>query len=219
MAPTRRRVVLGSGLALLAGCTSGESERTREEITATETQQETTTTGTQRETTPPETTEPDVLDPNVNLQFGESYVDTDLEIVVESPTIETGFEHEGETYEMPEGEALAFTPVRFYNTHADERRPIDGPIFTLVGETTVLETHSVNHPKFYPSIRIRNMDHTPTTGRWGSHGSGVEPDERIDGTAVFEVAEATDPSTISVVYESDRIHDDRFGDEIVEWSR
>lgn len=211
MALPRRRVVLVSGLALLSGCTFGENEQPPEETTFTETKQE---------STPPRTPESDTPDPDVRLQFGESYVDTDLEITVESPTLHTSFEHDGETYEMPEGDALVFTSIEFYNTHNDERRPIDAPIFTLVADgTTVLETHSVDHPEFDPSIRTRNIDDIPTTGRWASHGSGVEPGERRDDTAVFEVIEATDRAALSIVYESDRIHDDRFGDNVVEWSQ
>lgn len=226
---TRRRVVLASGLALLSGCTSGETEQTREgtSITktrrgtsVTETRRETATTETQQENTTTQTSKPDVLDPDVNLQFGESHVDTDLEITVDSPTIETEFESDGETHEMPEGEALAFAHIEFYNTHSDEMRPIDGPIFTLVDdETPIIETHSVEHPDADPSIRTRNVDDIPTTGRWGSHGSVVDSDERRHDTAVFEVAEAIDPSGLSIAYESDRIHDDRFGDKVVEWSR
>lgn len=208
MAHTRRQVVLASGLALLSGCTSGVNDQTQKEATPTETQQE---------STPTETPKPDIRDPDANLQFGESYVDTDLEITVESPTIKTSFEHDGERYEMPEGDALVITLVKFYNTHTAERRPIDAPIFTLVDdETTLLETHSVDLPEFDPSIRTRNIDDTPTTGRWDSHGSGVESDERRDDTAVFEIVEATDLSMLSIVYESNRIHDDRFGDKVVE---
>lgn len=226
---TRRRVVLASGVALLSGCTSSETEQTRRGTSTTETRRgtsvtemrrETASTETQQENTTTQTSKPDVLDPDVSLQFGESHVDTDLEITVDSPTIETGFESDGETYEMPEGEALAFAHVEFYNTHADELRPIDGPIFTLVdGETPIRETHSVEHPDAHPSIRTRNVDDIPTTGRWGSHGSIVDPGERRDGTAVFEVPESVDPSGLSIAYESDRIHDDRFGDVVVEWSR
>lgn len=217
---TRRRVVLASGLALFSGCTSSETEQTRRGTSITETRRGTSVTETQQEDTTTQTAKPGVFDPDVSLQFGKSYVDTDLEITVYSPTIETEFESDGETYEMPEGEALAFAHVEFYNTHADELRPIDGTIFTLVdGETPIRETHSVEHPDADPSIRTRNVDDIPTTGRWGSHGSVVDPHERRDGTAVFEVPESVDPSGLSIAYESDRIHDDRFGDVVVEWSR
>lgn len=204
MEHTRRRVVLASGLALLSGCTSGVNDQTQKEVT------------------PTESPKPDIRDPDVNLQFGESYIDTDLEITVESPTIKTSFEHDGEQYEMPEGDALVVTPIEFYNTHTAELRPIDAPIFTLVdGETTLLETYSVDHPEFDPSIRTRNIDDTPTTGRWNSHGSVVESDERRDDTAVFKIGEATNLSMPSIIYGygSNRIDDDRFGDKVVEWSQ
>lgn len=208
--PSTRRTVLASGLLLLSGCTFDEtgSGRTTGEPTPTESPKATTRTDTQ---------DSNVLDPDETLQFGTSYVDTGLEITVETPIIDTTFRHDGETYDMPDGEALAFTPIEFDNT-SDELLPIDGPIFTLVdGETTVLETHSVDHPEFDPSIRIREMENVSTTLRWSAEGTTIEPDQLLAGTAVFQVPEPTEPSTLSIVYESDRIQDDRFGGDVVAW--
>lgn len=177
-----------------------------------QTERESTTTGRQ------ETEQPNLSNPAETLQFGESYVDTGLEITVETPTINTTFRHDGETYDLPEGDALVFAPVTFYNTTSEESLPIDGPIFTLLDDgVEVLETHSVKHPKFDPSIRIRSMTDVPTTHRWTAQGDSVAPDERLSGTAVFRVPESTDPSSLRIVYESNRIKDDRFGGEIVAW--
>lgn len=210
---TRRKALQFSSVVIsgFAGClgVGKEAEESKTTPTATPTVTPTETN------TPAEQSEPDMT-----VQYGESVVDTDLKISVEAPTIETSFEYDGKTYEMPKGDALAVASVEFSNTHSAEVRPIDGPIFTLVtDETTILETHSVNHPEFDPSIRTRQMDDFSTTGRWNSHGSTVEPNENRDGTAVFEVGDTTEPSTLKIVYESDRIKDDRFGDKVVEWSQ
>lgn len=222
MPSTRRRMILVSSLTLFGGCTSGTNDiqQTEDENTTTETPEQTTLTGTQEELASTATPEKDIPEPDITFQFGESYVDNDLEIAVETPTIHTTFRHEGETYKMPDEKALASVPVEFYNTHSEEVRPIDGPIFTLVNDKiTTLETHSVSHPEFSPSIRTRNMEGVPTVGRWNTHGRAIEPNQRLNGTAVFEVPETTAQTTLSIVYESDRIKDDRFGDTDVEWTQ
>lgn len=207
--PSTRRTLVVSGLALLSGCATSESSNPQGGRGNATT--ETETTGTKQS---------GLSNPDETLQFGESYVDTGLEITVETPTIDATFRHDGETYEMPDGDALAFTPVTFRNTESEERLPIDGPIFTLLDDgIEVLETHSVKHPKFDPSIRVRRMADVPTTQRWTAEGGSVASGERLSGTAVFRVPESTDPSSLSIVYESDRIKDDRFGDEIVAWTQ
>lgn len=208
MSSTRRTLVVSS-LALLSGCAMSESrsQRTERGNTATETG----ATGTEQSSrsTPGET-----------LQFGKAYVDTGLEITVETPTIDATFRHDGDTYELPDGDALAFASVTFHNTESDGPLPIDGPIFTLVDdEVEVLETHSVKHPRFDPSICIRRMADAPTTQRWTAEGGSVASGERLSDTAVFRVPESTDPSSLSIIYESDRIMDDRFGGEIVAWTQ
>lgn len=205
--PSTRRTFVVSGLALLSGCamSAPRSRQTERESTTTERQ---------------ETEQPNLSNPDETLQFGESYVDTGLEITVETPTIDTTFRHDGETYDLPEGDALVFAPVTFYNTTSEGSLPIDGPIFTLLNDgVEVTETHSVRHPKFDPSIRVREMTDVPTTQRWTAQGGSVEPGERLSGTAVFRVPESTDLSSLRIVYESDRISDGWFGGDVVAWTQ
>lgn len=204
MPSTRRRLIV-SGFAFLSGCAT-RGRQTGQETTAGPEITDTTQSGL---STPDET-----------LQFGESYVDTGLEITVETPTIDTTFRHDGATYELPEGDALAFTPVTFHNTTPEGPLPIDGPMFTLVdGEVEVLETHSVKHPAFDPSIRVRNVADVPSTQRWTAQGGSVPPGKRLSGMAVFRVPKSTAPSSLSIVYESDSIRDDRFGGVMVAWTQ
>ena len=141
-----------------------------------------------------------------------------LGVTVERPTVETTFRYDGETYEMPDGEALAFAPVAFANTHLDESRPVDGPLFTLVdGDRTALETIGIDHPRADSTVTRRGMG-VPTTGRWNTHGAALSPGERVTGTALFRVPADTDPASVSVVYEAERMRDDRFGNVVVEWT-
>lgn len=207
--PSTRRTFVLTGLTVLSGCTtsSSRSQQTTDE-------------------SPTETTEiidgstaSDLSNPDTTLQFGSSYVDTDLEITVEAPSIESTFRSDGETYQMPDGDALALAPITFHNTKSEEPLPIDGPLFTLLGDGTErLETHSVKHPEFDPAIRVRMLEDVPTTHRWTAQGGMVKPGERLSGTAVFRLPESTDPSTLSVVYESDLIADDRFGNTVAAWT-
>lgn len=206
--PSTRRTVVVSGLALLSGCATNEP-RSR----PTERESTTTKTGSR------ETEESDLSNPDETLRFGESYVDTGLEITVETPSIDATFRHDGETYDLPDGNALAFAPLTFRNTTSEGPLPIDGPMFTLLdGEVEVTETHSVRHPEFDPSIRVREMTGVPTTQRWSAQGGSVASGERLSGTAVFRVPESTDPSSLRIVYESDRIRDGRFGGDVVAWT-
>lgn len=204
MPPTRRAFVV-SATAILSGCAT----RGRQ-----------TGQGTTTETEITDTDQTDLSTPDERLRFGESYVDTGLEITVETPTFDTTFRHDGATYELPKGDALAFTPVTFHNTTSEGPLPIDGPMFTLVGdEVEVLETHSVEHSAFDPSIRVRNMVDVSTTQRWTAQGGSVAAGENLSGTAVFRVPKSTDAASLRIVYESDRIRDDRFGGGIVEWTQ
>lgn len=208
--PSTRRTVILAGLTFLSGCTSVKP-RSQETSNDPTTQPTETTDGSGTS---------DISNPDETLQFGEPYVDTSLEITVETPSIETVFQHNGETYHMPDGDALAFAAVTFHNTNSEGSLPIDGPIFTLLSDgTETLETHSVEHPEFDPTIRVRQMEDVPTTQRWTSQGGTVSPGERLSDTAVFRVSESTDPSTLSLVYESDRIADDRFGNKTVAWTQ
>ncbi|WP_338729931.1 hypothetical protein [Haladaptatus sp. DJG-WS-42] len=211
MPSTRRKLLLG-GFVALAGCLSGsdETEQPTEQTTTQTTSQTPATTTTK--STPTATSKPAVVRPDESRAFGEAYAFSGLEITVETPTISTTFEHDGATYTMPDESALLFAPLTFSNT-ADELRPIDGPVFTLLNdETTNRETHSVRHPEFDPSIRIREMDDVPTTGRWNAEGSAVEPDERLSGIAVFEVSETTKSTEVSIVFDS------QFKETVVEWT-
>lgn len=208
MSSTRRTFVL-TGLAALSGCTTSapRSQHTTDE-SATETTETTDGSGGS-----------DLSNPDATLEFGASYVDTGLEITVEAPAIETTFRSDGETYRMSDGEALAFAPVMFHNTKSEGSLPIDGPLFTLFGDGIErLETHSVEHSEFNPTVRVRMLEDVPTTQRWTAQGGMVKPGERLSGTAVFRIPASIDPSTFSVVYESDRIADDRFGGSVVAWT-
>lgn len=200
--PSTRRTLLASGLAFLSGCSMVASDGPR--------------TGNATATS---VRESDGSTPAETLRFGESHVDTGLEITVEAPTVEAAFDHDGKTYEMPEGDALAFASATFHNTRTEGSLPIDGPIFTLAADgTETLETHRVRHPAFDPSVRVRRMEDVSTTQRWSAEGGTVAPGERLGGTAVFRVPESTDPSSVRIVYESDRIRDDRFGDDVAAWT-
>ncbi|WP_332897204.1 hypothetical protein [Haladaptatus sp. CMSO5] len=212
---TRRTLLLGS-LVALAGCLSesDETQQPTEQTTIQTTSQTTATTPatTTTESTPTETSKPTTTKPDETRAFGDSYAFSGLEITVGTPAISTTFDHDGETYTMPDGDALLFAPLTFSNT-ADELRPIAGPVFTVFdGEASSRETHSVRHPVFDPSIRIREMDDVPTTGRWNAEGSVVEPDEQLSGTAVFEVSERIDATDVSIVFDS------QFRETIVAWS-
>lgn len=208
--PSPRRTFILSGLTALSGC-AANAPRTQQTTGESPKKTTETTAGSGAS---------DLSNPNETLRFGESYVDTGLEITVETPSIETSFRHDGARYRMPDGDALAFATVAFHNTKSEGSLPIDGPIFTLFGDgTEVLETHSVEHPEFDPTIRVRQMEDIPTTQRWTAQGGTVAPGERLSGTAVFRVPDSSDPSTFSIVYESDRIGDDRFGNETVAWTQ
>lgn len=208
--PSTRRTFVLTGLTILSGCTTSEL---RSQQTTKKSSRETTKTTD-------ESNQSDLSNPDATLQFGSSYIDTDLEITVESPSIETTFRFDGKTYQMPDGDALAFTPLTFHNTKSEESLPIDGPLFTLLGDgTEKLETHSVKHPEFDPTIRVRMLEDVPTTQRWTAQGGMVKPGERLSGTAVFPIPESINLSTLSVVYESGRIADDRFGKTVVAWTQ
>jgi len=207
MAHSRRNIII-LGCTLLAGCTTSAPHR--QQIT-TESTTGTTETGGSSGVSDP-------VNPNKTLKFGESHVDTGLEITVETPTVQTNFDHEGKSYRMNDGSALALAPVTFHNTKSEGLLPIDGPIFTLlVDGVETLETHSVKHPEFDPTIRVRQLDDVPTTQRWTAEGDTVEPGEQLSGTAVFRTHATLDSSSLRIVYVSDRIDDDRFGNETVLW--
>ncbi|USZ69468.1 hypothetical protein NGM10_06960 [Halorussus salilacus] len=206
--PSTRRSLILIGATFLSGC----GMRTPSD------QHERRNTGTRTDTTSEE--ESSLSKPDVTRQFGETYVDTGLEITVETPTLEATFDYDGETYEMPDGEALAIVPITFSNMLSEETLPIDGPLFTLLdGTIEILETHSVEHPEFDPSIRIREIEAITTTQRWTAQGGAIAPDEQLTGTAVFHLPDTTELTEPSIAYESSRIKDDRFGDKIVAWTK
>ncbi|WP_396613931.1 hypothetical protein ACH9L7_18965 (plasmid) [Haloferax sp. S1W] len=183
----------------------------------------TSDSSTARETTTQSTNVPDKTTtsypdtPDEILPFGQSYVDTGLEITVDKPEFTDQLVADGETYEMPDGEQLVFVPVSFRNT-TDEFRPIDGPLFSLETlERQIQETNSIRHPNFDPSIDIWRLDEVPTTQRWSAQGGSVEPGEQIDATAVFQLSNSIDRSAASVLYDAARIADDRFGTTVIKW--
>lgn len=235
MAPTRRTVLCGA-LVVVSGCMSDGPLNEQPDDTSSPRTRDTrdgsantsrpsygdnrNPTGTRESTAETTTQEHDAPTPDETIGYGESYVDTALEITVEKPRVRTSFRHDGNAYEMPGQNALVLASIAFENTHSEDARPADGPLFTLVaGDGSVLETNDIHHPDAEAPVPTDELSGISTTSRWSSHGISLSPGETRAGTAVFISNEDTRVPTTEIIYESSRVRDDRFGETVVAWSQ
>jgi len=212
----RRRVLLGSTAVLtsLAGCSNNNGGSRTE--TASETAEKSTGAPTDTSTETASSTE---SDPETVKRYGESVVDDGLEIVVEEPTTVTEFEHDGETYEMPEGRALSFAPVEFRNVDEERTDAAYGDVFTLVhDDSEVEETRTIDHPDSSQRLDIRYLDGIEYCDRWRSHGRSIDPGDALACTAVFQLSEAPEASQSRIVLDLDRLRRDDAGRGFVAWT-
>lgn len=205
----------GGVVVSLAGCSEEEPPgwNTSAETASPSTPSPESATGM---TTDAETERPEQQTPSVSLSFDETYVDAGVEIIIERPVFDTSFGYDGEDYEMPDGQALVFAPVRFYNTGEESRR-IDHSIFTLIADDDQYpETNSIDHPETDVTIDVHRLERGGEFGRWTSHGRGLEPGEEFNDVTVFVVPDGIEEATLSIYYDFER---GDYADKIVVWSR
>jgi len=125
------------------------------------------------------------------------------------------------TYEMPEGEALAFASAEFRNTLESDTLRVVAPRFVVVHEDQMYqELLHIEHPTL-GAIEKNSLGRvSEVDSRWGANmfGIGLDPDETYATTLVFRVPAKTNPDDDSVVFHPTLKTDpDRIGNSAVEW--